>query len=176
MTNWDDIDKAEKDKSIHSKDLPTLLEYRRELDRVATSFVEKHARIRWEILHKLVCDLIEKLEARDAENRILTAKETLHKEQIGDGHQKHMQSQRVARWTLGIAAATLVVVTLAFVHGLMVENCSPAIPTLPPLSNTSAPIKMPPALTNASQANFALQTNPPPQIQEPKKQLGKASP
>jgi hypothetical protein len=176
MASFEEINQAASDNSIYSKDLPILFQYRQELDRVATSSGDRIFLQRWETLHKLVCDLIEKLEAKNREERVKIARKELQKEQIDDGSRKHKQSQCVARWTLVIAFATLVVVTLAFVHDLMVENRSPAIPTLPPLSNTTAPIKMPPVLTNAPQANFALHTNPPPQIQEPKKQLGKAPP
>jgi hypothetical protein len=175
-----DIDKAAGDKSIYSADIATLLQYRQELDRVATSSGDNLFWLRRETLHKLVCDLIAKHEATEREKRILEAQEKLHRKQIaeqqrlhkaqiaaaeslqkkssGEEGNRHKKTQSVAWLAVVISFATLAVAALAYFHDLQ-NTPRKTEPFLPLLLNPSAQERVPTALTNFVPTNSMSATN-----------------
>jgi hypothetical protein len=124
MATFREIDNSASDKSIYLKDLPALLEYRQELDRVSTSNIgDKLFETRWKTLHKIVCDLIQKYEATEMEKRMLVAQEKLQREQIEETKRVSDESSnklnssigelRKPHWTL-TPSFVVIVLTMIF--------------------------------------------------------------
>ncbi|MEI9960150.1 MAG: hypothetical protein WDM76_03160 [Limisphaerales bacterium] len=179
MATFREIDNSATDKTIYSKDLPTLLEYRQELNRVETSNVgDRLFQTRWGTLHRIVCDLIQKIEIQESEKRTLEVQEKFRRELAADADKKHKEQigeSRYANRLSVVAIGVAVVATAIAILGWRFPRETHE------LNQTEAHQALAPSTTNTIHTILTLVTNATPTnqstpIQESVSNLDKAQP
>ena len=156
------IDEAEKDSSIYKWDVPKLLLARQVLDKDATCYAaNKVGRVRWEVLHRLVCHLIAKLEAENiqTERNKQHASQMAEYEKLGNAIKGLQKPHWTLKPTFWITLAILAVGLLAWLFPVERQQ-KPIQGAIFGSSNSIAA----PLLTNLQPAQPAAQQTSPPAI------------